>query len=276
MEPVGRLFFDTFWGAYKIAQGNNSMYGLFTFIACFVIFSVTFVTIIQKIMALIHVIPDQILQWIGGPSGNLGQYGGAMGESGAGAATKVGAAAGALANQAGNTASNLRQLQEQKRNTEAQEKGNRIAAGAKAQQAEQELGSGMGAATLAADQAMEKLYENGGSPTNEAVQAVREEAMQTSYDSKHGAGSWEARKTFDNARAANGLGPASGADYNRWERSREKWGENHYGAAKYVDDIINKGTSEGGSASRAADNLPPFTGPTHGTGKTSGDDSKTT
>ena len=72
---------------------------------------------------------------------------------------------------------------------------------------------------------------------------------------------------------------ASGADYNRWERSRAKHKENFQGAKQYVSDIVNygasKGDNSGNSASRAGNpNDPSFVGPKPqgGAGNTSGDE----
>jgi hypothetical protein len=97
MDPIGKLFASTYWSAFAIGQEGSSVQLLGTFVAAFGIFSVVIVGIINRVFSLSHVIPDQILKWIGGPSGELGSYAGDLAKIGAGNATAVGGVLGNVA-----------------------------------------------------------------------------------------------------------------------------------------------------------------------------------
>lgn len=73
MLPVGFFFHELFLPAFNLAQGGaSSFFGMFAGIA---IYTIMLVNIVNKVVGLMHVIPDQLLRWMGGPSSDLGSYG---------------------------------------------------------------------------------------------------------------------------------------------------------------------------------------------------------
>jgi conjugal transfer/type IV secretion protein DotA/TraY len=126
MNPIGALFIDAYWSviAISIDKSGWGLTALTAYAASLVLFASALLGIVNKVFALIHIIPDQILKWMGGPSGNLGEYGGDLARGSVGAGAAVGAAAGSLGGKAIEGANSFKQLQAQKAGNRRQAEGN--------------------------------------------------------------------------------------------------------------------------------------------------------
>jgi conjugal transfer/type IV secretion protein DotA/TraY len=241
--PVGHFFNRTYWAVFEISQGN-SVQGLFTFVACIAIFSVVYVSIIHRVFALIHVIPDQILRWIGGASSDLGSYAGDLGNAGKASASAIGGVAGGLAGQSLQSGQQYQRLKAE-RNTanearmgkEAQQEGNAIAQFSAMQNGDKEHGRGMGAAMMAGDSAA-KAYANNpenkpkltGNATNDDAENTRflkgmgnarEEAEMKAFNKHHeDPTAWGAAQEYKKERSKRGMGDPTGAEMNYFTDSR--------------------------------------------------------
>lgn len=108
VEVVIRVFNYVFFPTMKATMGD-SFVGLGSLIAMVGIYFGTMVSLFHKLFGLIHLVPDQIMRWIGGDSSNLGHT--AQEIQGRGQ-SQMGAAIGGLTaggQQAGSLASNYRQ-----------------------------------------------------------------------------------------------------------------------------------------------------------------------
>lgn len=65
MKPMGYLINSTFLGAFLNAA-SPSWYGIVTAIMGCILYATLMVSVINRVFALIHVIPDKILRWMGG------------------------------------------------------------------------------------------------------------------------------------------------------------------------------------------------------------------
>lgn len=65
MKPMGYLINSTFLGAFLNAA-SPSWYGVITAIMGCILYATLMVSVINRVFALIHVIPDKILRWMGG------------------------------------------------------------------------------------------------------------------------------------------------------------------------------------------------------------------
>ncbi len=72
MKPVGFLVNSTFAGAFMMSQGPGAG-ALVGMIAGCVIYASVMLILINRIFALIHIVPDRPLRWFGGQGGELGQ-----------------------------------------------------------------------------------------------------------------------------------------------------------------------------------------------------------
>ena len=242
--PAGQLFNRTYWAVFEISQGD-SVQGLFTFVACISIFSVVYVALIHRVFGLIHVIPDQILRWIGGASSDLGSYAGDLGNAGKANAGVIGGVAGGLAGQSLQAGQQRRQLQLGKANAnetrmakEAQQEGNSIAQFSAMQSGDKEHGRGMGAAMMAGDNAA-KAYANNpankpkltGDATNDdnentrflkGMSNAREEGEMKSFNKHHeDEGAWGAAQEYKKERAKRGMTEPTGTEMNYFTDSRK-------------------------------------------------------
>ncbi|HEL2980274.1 TPA: DotA/TraY family protein [Stenotrophomonas maltophilia] len=106
--PIGELLNSTFANVFRMSvmQDNASWGGLTTVVVGVCLYAVLMVTIITKVFGLIHVIPDNVLRWIGGGVDNmLGQNAQPLAGAAEGQSTALlgaGVAAGAMTNQLGN------------------------------------------------------------------------------------------------------------------------------------------------------------------------------
>ena len=65
MKPMGYLINSTFLGAF-LNSASPSWYGVITAIMGCILYATLMVSVINRVFALIHVIPDKILRWMGG------------------------------------------------------------------------------------------------------------------------------------------------------------------------------------------------------------------
>ncbi|KRA47599.1 DotA/TraY family protein [Pseudoxanthomonas sp. Root630] len=108
LVPVGEWLNSTFAHVFRlnVMQDNPSWGGFINIIMGLAIYSVLMVTVMTKVFSLIHVIPDNVLRWIGGGVDNmLGQNAQPLAGAVEGQSTNMlgaGVAAGAVTNQLGN------------------------------------------------------------------------------------------------------------------------------------------------------------------------------
>ncbi len=127
LNPICSLFIDAYWSVIAISTPKDGWgpISLAMYAAGLVLFGSALLGIINKVFALIHIIPDQILKWMGGPSGNLGEYGGDLARGSAGAGAAVGGAVGSMGGKVVEGANMLNQLDAQEKQRLAQIAGNK-------------------------------------------------------------------------------------------------------------------------------------------------------
>ena len=122
MRPVGFLLNSTFGGAFSVAtQGTAGLLGVLKAVAGCVIYAGVMVSLAHRVFALIHVIPDRMLRWIGGGGNELGQEATATeGMSSAKAVAAVGAVreGGAIGREMGSQTANMGIASGQKKQAE--------------------------------------------------------------------------------------------------------------------------------------------------------------
>lgn len=124
-EFINKVFFQVF----SFSQGDGKGLGFFIgMIAGCAIYVAIMFSFIKKTFGLMHVIPDELMKWIGGGSDQLGHYAGKMGEGSTGAVGAVGAftAGRGLSQGMNNTGRQLadagKQFQADKKNIEGEKK----------------------------------------------------------------------------------------------------------------------------------------------------------
>ncbi|RYH69238.1 MAG: hypothetical protein EON54_02590 [Alcaligenaceae bacterium] len=95
---VGQFINSIFFEVFTMSRNGDSI-GIFGIILSYVLYTTVMITFVQKMFAVIHFIPDQILRWIGGGGAQLGEFQGAMVQGTEGQFMKGGAAFGALGQQ---------------------------------------------------------------------------------------------------------------------------------------------------------------------------------
>ena len=140
-EFVNKVFFDVF----EMSQGGVGIFGQ---IFGILIYAIIMFQLIKTMLTVIHVVPDQLLRWIGGGSEQLGQTANQMGQQGGSAA--YGAAVGVAMRDIGEGPSKLMQanaqlkgLEQGKENLENE----RIQTGMMEQNEKNQLDSTYGAGT---------------------------------------------------------------------------------------------------------------------------------
>lgn len=140
-EFVNKVFFDVF----EMSQGGVGIFGQ---IFGVLIYAVIMFQLIKTMLSVIHVVPDQLLRWIGGGGEQLGNYANEIGGKGGNAA--YGAAAAVAMRDIGEGPSKLtqanaqmKQLQQGKQNLENE----RIQTGMMEQNEKNQLDSTYGAGT---------------------------------------------------------------------------------------------------------------------------------
>ncbi|GAB3030114.1 DotA/TraY family protein [Oleiagrimonas citrea] len=97
MDPLGRLVNASFLNAFSIATTDSSgqafsgIMGLTATLAGLFIYATVMVSITRRVFDLIHIVPDAVLRWIGGPGGReLGEGAQHAGQSERGVLTAMG------------------------------------------------------------------------------------------------------------------------------------------------------------------------------------------
>lgn len=72
MKPIGYFINSTFLGAFAIGV-NPGPFALTQAIAGCVLYTIVMISVVHRVFALIHVVPDRILRWIGGGGNELGE-----------------------------------------------------------------------------------------------------------------------------------------------------------------------------------------------------------
>lgn len=123
-EFVNKIFFSVFFSGSSAGLGT----GLVTILS--VIFSMTVYTsamvqLFRKTFSLMHVIPDQLMRWIGGGQEQMGQYAGGLAEAGQKGVQAAGQAGSFLGERTANTAGTMinqgKQIKDQKSQQQARE-----------------------------------------------------------------------------------------------------------------------------------------------------------
>lgn len=73
LVPIGELLNSTFAAVFRMSvmQDNASWGGFINVVMGLAIYSVLMITVMTKVFALIHTIPDSVLRWIGGSADNV-------------------------------------------------------------------------------------------------------------------------------------------------------------------------------------------------------------
>lgn len=124
LKPIGVLINSTFASVFVMSSGSMGFGYLTRLLAGMIIYMILMIMMCQRIFSLIHVIPDRVLRWIGGGSGNeIGEHAAAAGEGWTKAAAGIG---GAMAIQ-GAASKGVDALVGHRRHAAQQEVGNRQA-----------------------------------------------------------------------------------------------------------------------------------------------------
>lgn len=75
IDPLIQLVNDTFYVAAAGLQAGGTWSGIATIIGLGMIYVSLILSIVNRCFSLIHVVPDKVLQWIGGGAANLGEEG---------------------------------------------------------------------------------------------------------------------------------------------------------------------------------------------------------
>ncbi|MDI9331179.1 MAG: DotA/TraY family protein [Alphaproteobacteria bacterium] len=153
INPLGSLIVEAYWSVSAINRGSPGVMTPIWYAASLVLFASLIMGFVNKAFGLIHIIPDQIFKWMGGPSGDLGQYAGDLTRGSASAAGAVGGAVGAVGSKAIEAGHNFKNLMAQKRAGDLQNQGNMDNRLANLQRQSKENGEFKGATERAYQQA---------------------------------------------------------------------------------------------------------------------------
>lgn len=189
INPIGYLFIRSYWSVFSMAHGTPSATTPLLYAISLSIFAMVMMSIINKVFALIHVIPDEIFKWMGGPSGNLGSYAGDLSGKSSQVAGAVGGAVGSLAGGAIQSAQQAKQLNAQRKSANEEERGRKENAQARTKEAYKE--------SKESDAAASEKY--GGLPEGSGLMNADKAAIQ------------EESKDFDSAYANLASGKSEGS-----------------------------------------------------------------
>ncbi|MCL4419579.1 DotA/TraY family protein, partial [Patescibacteria group bacterium] len=83
MQIFGQFINKVFADAFLVAQQDSGLFiWLIGLIVAPLVYCVSMFTIVKKLFEIVHIIPDQLMQWIGGGSHTLGEYAKSMGGGG--------------------------------------------------------------------------------------------------------------------------------------------------------------------------------------------------
>ena len=101
MIGFGDLINNTFLGMFSLSQVDSGLLSwLVAFIAGAALYFLMMHNVIKKLLELPHVLPDEILSWIGGGGHSVGDYAHTVGGQGAGGSTMAGAIINPIGNKA--------------------------------------------------------------------------------------------------------------------------------------------------------------------------------
>lgn len=95
---LGQFINSIFYDVFRMSRAGDGI-GFFGTLLAYALYTTMMITFVQKMFSIIHVIPDQLLQWIGGGGPQLGGYAGQMVQGTEGQFMKAGGLAGALGQQ---------------------------------------------------------------------------------------------------------------------------------------------------------------------------------
>lgn len=79
MVPIGYLVNSTFAAVFSLSAASGGGVGVIGTFAGLIIYAIFMVSIIHRVFGLIHIVPDRLTRWAGGPAGGeLGQEAGAV------------------------------------------------------------------------------------------------------------------------------------------------------------------------------------------------------
>ena len=158
MLPIGYFLHSVFLPAFELSKGGAT--SLFGMIALVAIYTTFLINIVNKVVGLMHVVPDQILRWIGGPSSDLGSYGQ---QANQGMQAAAGGFLGASGGKMIEGVRGMQQIKATRKGTEAQEKETALtqskiasAASDRISGMENSIGTGYGMAHAVGETAKEK------------------------------------------------------------------------------------------------------------------------
>lgn len=209
-EFVNKIFFSVFF------SGTGS--GLVTILS--VVFSITVYTsamvqLFRKTFSLMHVIPDQLMRWIGGGQEQMGQYAGGLAEAGQKGVQAAGSAASFLgektAHTAGTTISQVKGIKDQRANTAAKEDARKSDAKSQEESLKQTMGesgiSQMNKRTETQQQSLESSNPNSANGMKLRGEEAKMLKARSEGDSKVGSAMGDqGRKEFGNALAEGKYG----------------------------------------------------------------------
>ena len=223
-EFVNKVFFDVF-----ASSQLNGTIGFFSMIAGTALYAVIMYTLFTKTLSLMHVIPDQLLRWIGGGGEQLGQYaGGFSGDGMAKAGAALGGVTGYVAKEGISTGTQsmgqMKQISAANKGAKEQAKGNEIAKQSAYAQGESTVGAGYSSVASQIDS------NSGGS-----VEGARDKATFTSSSESLGGKNSEEASGY-RARVAESMGQGksfSEAHNSAYPKSvDEKFGAGSFSAAE--------------------------------------------
>jgi conjugal transfer/type IV secretion protein DotA/TraY len=174
VDPLIKLFESVFFPVFQASMAG-SLIGVGTLLTMAFIFATSMMLLINRTFGFIHVIPDQLLRWIGGGHEQLGQYGGGMGEGAkAGVAMGAGKLMGGVSNASG-AVGRYKQAgaEEDARNERKQMERQQLAA--QEGQTKQEAANGVTAALGNAQSMAQKAHDAGDSAavSNDPVEHLK-------------------------------------------------------------------------------------------------------
>lgn len=105
---LGQFINSLFYDVFVMSRMGESL-SFFSIIFAYIIYTAMMLEFVKKMFAVIHIIPDQMLRWMGGGQEQLGQYAGALSQGTEGQFMKAGAGLGYIANQGTSAGINMGQ-----------------------------------------------------------------------------------------------------------------------------------------------------------------------
>lgn len=202
---IGQFINSLFYDVFVISRMGDKL-SFFSIIFAYIIYTAMMLEFVKKMFAVIHIIPDQLLRWMGGGSEQLGQYAGALTQGTEGQFMKAGAGLGYIANQGTNAGINMAQKGHMAKLQQAQTSNdNRLAGERQTSEASQAAGLTTDQATSLANS--EKSMLNSQDPSGKAgngfTAAKAAQAISAGRQALDMAGATPAQKAKFNATVAS-------------------------------------------------------------------------